>query len=734
MVFWRTSHLRSAALVAACLAVFSLQPAFGQQLSTSALGSSGETPILLRADDITQDQELGIVVARGSVEVANGERVLLSDTLSYNQNAKTVTASGNVRLLEPDGTVLFSEFMELSEDLLEGTIENIRVLLQDDARLAANGARRTGGNRTELAKGVYSPCEACKDDPQRAPLWQVKAQRVVHDQEGQQVTYTNAFLEMFGIPVMYTPYLSHPDPTVERRSGFLAPSYGTSTTSGTFVRVPYFWAIDDSQDLTFDPVYTIDDGLFGSGEYRRAFDDGEITISGSLGVADLQTTENGSTVTKEDELRGHVFVDASYDIDETWRAGLNMQRLTDKAYLRRFGYWTNPGNFATSEAFIEGFRGRHYAIAQALSFQELRSSVTADTPEIFPIMNYRGLGDADGTGGRWSLDAASRVLTDNDDADSRMISLHGGYRSEQITSFGLVNIFDMKLRGDLYHLDQLASASATGVAERDGFTGRLIPSIGYTASYPLARYSIQGRQVIEPVFAAFLAPNGGNPSEIANADSLGFEADYISLFDPNRVNGLDRIETGQRVVGGVKLTHFQDDGGRLQAFVGNSYRFREDASLRDDLNIRAGQSDFVGMLQASPNSFFDFGYRFNFSANDGRANRSEVYGTLGGSGLKLNGQYSFLRDTVSTDTPEVEELSLSGSSQLDEFWSVRASTLQDLTDGGDSLMHSVAMRYEDECFVFDGTFQRTFFTGEDVTPEDLLLFKLTFKTLGEVQF
>ena len=757
MVFWRTTQgcpgsdegpgIRSAAgsgFAVRCALVIALlgsvaalglpaKPVHAQQTLTGST-TGEEPPVLLRADEINQDQELGVVVARGSVEISNGLRVLLSDTLSYNQNAKTVTASGNVRLLEPDGTVIFAEFMELSEDLLEGTIENLRILLDDNARVAANGARRTDGNRTEMARGVYSPCVACQDDPERAPLWQVKAERVVHDQEEQVIEYSNAFLEMFGIPVFYTPYLSHPDPTVQRRSGFLAPSWGTKTVTDTFARIPYFIDIDDSQDITLDPIVTSNQGIIGSGEYRRAFDNGQLEITGSATIDDIEPEENSDDPVQEDEFRGHLFASAQFDLDETWRAGLDIERVTDKSYLRKFSFWTDPGNFATSKAYLEGFRGRNHFSVEGFSFQELRSDVTEDTPEILPLINYRGLGDADRFGGRWSIDATARALTDNDNADSQMISIDGGYRTEVISSWGLVNTFNANLRGDVYHVDHLAENSSTGIAEDDGFTGRLLPSLGYTASYPMARYSVYGRQVIEPIFAAFASPNGGNPSKIANVDSLVFETDYISLFDQNRVGGLDRVETGTRVVGGINLTHFQDNGGRFAAFLGNTYRFREDAALRDDLNLRAGQSDFVGFLQAAPSRYVDLGYRFNVSSDEFVSNRNDVFVGLGGSGLRFDGRYTFVRDTVSAATPQVEEVSLSASSKINQFWTVRANTLRDLREDGQSLSHAAGLRYEDECFIFDGAFTKNFFSGEDNSPESSLLFTLTFKTLGEVEF
>src|SRR3546814_15358023 len=91
-----------------------------------------------------------------------------------------------------------------------------------------------------MRRAVYSPCDLCKENPDRPPLWQLKAERVVHDQKAQEVRYNNVFLEMWGVPVLYSPYFQHPDPTVKRRSGFLPPLFGTMGEVGEFLRVPYY--------------------------------------------------------------------------------------------------------------------------------------------------------------------------------------------------------------------------------------------------------------------------------------------------------------------------------------------------------------------------------------------------------------------------------------------------------------------------------------------------------------
>lgn len=691
-------------------------------------------PVLLRAEEVTQDQELGVIVARGSVEIARGENIILADTLSYNRNAKTITASGNVQILEPSGEVIFAEYVELSEDMMEGTVENLRVLLSDNARIAAAGGRRTRGNTIDMARAVYSPCEVCQEDPDSPPLWQVKADRVVHDREARQVDYYDATVEVYGMPVAYFPYFTHPDPSVDRQSGVLLPTYGITENTGTFVRVPYFWAIDDSQDITFDPIYTdIQGGIF-SGEYRKHFDTGYVETSGSFTYADREESDATGTVLKRDEFRGHIFSRGTFHLDETWRTGWNINRSTDKTYLRKFNFWTDPGGFMTSDVYTEGFRGRNYASARAYSFQDLRLGDQSKTPLILPLLDYDGIGEADSYGGRWSLDANIRSLTDEDDADSQRVSVKAGYTKDFFTPWGLVTSLTGSLRGDVYYTDHRDQVNDIGDKVEDGFAGRIIPRVSAEMRYPLAHYSVGGRQVIEPIVALHAAPNGGNPTDIRNDDSSLFETDDGNVLSANRLAGLDRVETGQKAVGGIKLGDYSDDGSKITLFLGHSYRFSQDKQLRREVQMENQRSDWVGRLEVAPSEFFNAYYQFNIKRDELESNRNSVNVTAGGDGLRVSTQYDFVRSNFDPNTAQFEQLNLTISSKIAEYWTVSGSTLQDLRDDSDPLNYGLFVTYEDECFIFNGTFQRLFTRSADVKQEDILLFRVNFKTLGEVEF
>jgi LPS-assembly protein len=76
-----------------------------------------------------------------------------------------------------------------------------------------------------VARVYTPPVKVCKAHPEQAPTWQLKSDKIIHDQERELVEYHHAWLEMWGWPIFYTPYFSHPDPAVKRKSGFLMPTY-----------------------------------------------------------------------------------------------------------------------------------------------------------------------------------------------------------------------------------------------------------------------------------------------------------------------------------------------------------------------------------------------------------------------------------------------------------------------------------------------------------------------------
>ena len=173
-----------------------------------------ETDIHFTADEMQNDSENGIITAIGNVEIIRENLTLRADKVVYNQNTDHISAIGNVILLDETGNVMFADQIDLREHMKNADINNIKVVLRDKTRLAARSFRKKNDDTKVLRYAVYTPCDNCRG---KSPLWQIKAGKVIHNPEDKNIEYQNAFLEFKGTPILYTPYFSHPDPTVERR-------------------------------------------------------------------------------------------------------------------------------------------------------------------------------------------------------------------------------------------------------------------------------------------------------------------------------------------------------------------------------------------------------------------------------------------------------------------------------------------------------------------------------------
>ncbi|KZB70376.1 MULTISPECIES: LPS-assembly protein LptD [Thalassospira] len=673
--------------------------------------------ILFSADEVDYNQDLQTVTARGNVEISREGRILLADTVSYDRSQDVLTASGNVSITEPSGEVTFASHVELSGDFKEGIVEDIYVLLDENTRIAGSGARRSGGNFTEIAKAVYSPCKVCEDNGGNStPLWRIRAARVLHDANAKTVEYKDARLEVAGVPILYSPYFQHPDPTVKRQSGLLAPSFGSTSHVGSYFSQPYYWAIDKSKDMTFTPTYTTDEGPLLATEYRQRFDSGELEFVGSV------TNDN------EDKWKGHIDAEGRFDIDRTWRWGFDAEQATEKTYLSRYGF-ASP-SVLTSNMFTEGFRGASYTRADAYYFQGLKSDDDRDTtPLVLPHMQFHGQSSPAKYGSVTTLDLDALSLTRKEGANSHRVSAKAGWELPHVGTMGDVTKLSLSVRSDNYIVSDV---SRTGKSDYDGYAGRILPLAAIDWQMPFVSNQGAYHQVITPMVMAAWSPNGGNHDEIPNEDSQSFEFDDINLFAHDRFGGLDRAEDGFRASYGLEWGVYGPGGGYTSAMVGQSYRENANDTFAVGSGLEEHLSDYVGRLTVSPNRYLDLTYRYRLDNDDLSARRNQVILDAGSvDTLRINTSYvHFTDDAGSEEFDEREELYFQAERQFNQFWSGRAYGRYDI-DQSDPLEYGVGFVYEDECFIFDGRIRRTFYQDQDLGESDEFLFRLVFKTLGE---
>jgi len=693
-------------------------------------GAGDEPPVLLLADEVTYDRDLGIVTARGNVEISRGDQVLHADTVSYNENTRTVTASGNVSLTDEHGNTVFGDYVELTRDFKQVAIESIRLLLADQSRLAAASGTRTGGTVNELNYAVYSPCELCPKDPTRAPLWQIKAVKVTHNEAEHTIEYEDAWLEFFGVPVIYTPYLQHPDGTVKRASGFLAPKFGYNDDVGVHMETPYFWALAPDKDLTISPIFSTNEYPVLYGIYRQRVENGRFEIAASGNFAD----ENVPDVRLEDgDFRGHIDAFGRFDIDRNWRWGFDLERATDKTYERLFDF--SDERTLTSRAFAEMFDRRNYASFQGYAFQGTRAfDINDEAPIVAPLMDYNYVSEPVALGGYFTFDANGMMLSRIDGRDVQRASVNGGWRMPYTSSWGDIYTLSATMRADLYAFNDFDpdtdDPNPDGPTE-DGTAARLFPQVSLEWRYPFVRDHEGWQEVVEPIAAVTAAPNKSNFGDIPNEDSLDIEFDETNLFDPNRFVGLDRVDTGQRATYGLRWSFVTDEGGHGSFFLGQSYQFDDNVNFATGSGIEDNFSDIVGSVQLSPIEEFDLFYRFRVDTNSLSPRRNEALLSAGPPVLHLDLSYAFLSDEADPNTEfgDREEIAGRLSSQFTDHWSGFVAGRHDI-ESDRVLSYGVGIRYEDECFDIRASVEREEFQDQERNPDWKVLFSIGLKNLG----
>lgn len=720
-----------AALLAAVVVLLALAgPASAQQ-------PADDRQLLISADNVGRDEALGVVIARGNVEIADAQRVLVADVVSYNEATGVVTASGNVAVVEPSGDVLFADYIELTDGLAAGVARGLGVLMAEGARMAANGAIRTPMKdhpdeiESRMAKVVYTACDSCKEDPTRPPLWQIRARQVAHDTMSRDVVYRDAVMELGGVPVFYVPWFSHPDPGVDQRSGFLTPTWGTSSYLGFFTQIPYYWAIDDDLDLTFAPIITSKRGVILNGQVRHRFRRGFATLEGSLTRRDDDDRVTGG---ETNELRGNLRGAARLDLTRRFRAGAKLDLVTDKTYLDRYNIG-KPGNTLTNRLFVEGFTRRSYAQIEGLLFQGLRpDDVDTEIPRVLPHAQYSWLGEpVPDIGGRPHFDADLRSVSREDGTDSVRMEVKTGWKGQYIGPIGEIWTLAARALAQGYVVANPDDPAGLITTENDddGFVARIQPKGQIGVRWPLVRAQGTVRTIIEPQINAVIATEPDNGGLIPNEDSYSFELDDTNLMAMDRLPGQDRLDGGQRIDYGINFGVHGLSGGHTTAFIGQSYRFQTGGAYRQGSGAYDNLSDVVGRIRVEPHRDFSVQYRFRFDKDDFSNRHSEVDAFIDWDPIRFKASYLFLDGQVTSTGTDQSEFQGRLTLNLDDYWKVAAGTRYDIIN--DSFVKSLAgIFYEDECLNFAFTVEHSDYSYDDIKPDTAFKFSVNFVTLGNL--
>lgn len=700
-------------------------PATAAVNTTPLLKSSDD--VMLRADKIVYDTDTQVVTAMGRVEVDQDGRILQADRITYNQKTDTLTAEGNLSLMEPDGNVAFANHVVLTNSLRSGILNGFAALIGKNGKLAAVRATRDAGNKTVATRAAFTPCKICREKGEKNPLWEIRAYKVIYDEKRHRIYYHDAVLKVFGVPVLYTPYFSHPDPTIKRKSGILAPDVGNSTLLGTFVQAPFYISLTDSRDLTLAPMYTADAGVMLQAEYRERWNKGGMWLQPSVTY-----DANSDTTGQKHQYYSSIFGSGRIPITNVWNVGFDVQLTSNDTYLKRYDISSNDR--LVSDLFIEGVSGRSRLAITGYYFQGLRTNDDpASTPFVLPLVEYTYIPRGDILGGQFRFDINTSALHRDLGVDSARATAEMRWRLPIITGNGQLITVQANARGDVYRTqnNDPAATDLHGnlIPLNTRYIYRGLPYIAVDWRWPFVSQSPSRKTsfVVEPIAQLIAAPYGGNPDGIPNDDSVNFELDETDIFRFNPLPGYDRVETGPRANVGLRTETFFPTGS-VEVLLGQSFRLKPEKVFGPGSGFSGKHSDIVGRLSLKFPPYFSATHRVDIDQSNGKVRRNEVY--LDGNYGRTSLQLSYIRLAQQAVTPGLnsrEEVSAEGTLGLWEHWAAFAGARRDL-ERNQMLETEYGLGYEDECVRISLSYRRKFIRDRDVPPSTAVILRFKLKT------
>lgn len=673
-------------------------------LALAAQDAPSPRPAVLVADEVfvAADREL---VARGNVEAFQGAVRLKAQEIRYDRVTGQLTIVGPITLQDGDTITILASSAELSPSLQSGLLTGARIVIDQQLQLASAQMQRVNERYNQLYKTAVTSCNVCEDG--KAPLWQIRARRIVHDKEERQLYFDQAQLRVLDVPVFYVPRLRLPDPTVERTSGFLIPSFRSTSELGFGIKVPYFIALRDDRDLTVTP-YVSERTRTLELRYRQAFVNGDIEFNTAISRDDE----------RPDETRGYLFGGGSFDLRNDFKLEFDVEITSDDAYLQDYGY--SSKDRLESQLLLSRAKRDEFVAGSLINYQSLRDSEQSSTiPSLIGDLFYQRRFFPAGVPGelRFTANLHNHIRESDRDIVGRDVQrlnteanwlhgfdLPGGVRAE--TQIGLA--------GDVFNITQDSSTSQNQT--------QITPFTTLALRYPLSRTDQSGAtQFIEPI--AQFAWTGSSQLDIPNEESTLVDFDGGNLLALSRFPAPDRRERGAVGAFGVNWSRFALNGSEHALTLGQVLRKDADEDFTQSSGLSGTESDYLVAGQIKTQNGFAvtartlFNQSFDFTKAEFLGGYTHARGTLTGSYLWL------IKDPAESRFLDTSEIFLDGIFNIDEVWRARADWRYDLIENRSSTA-GIGVTYENECVEVDFSVRRRYTSSTSLEPSTSLGFTI----------
>ena len=746
----RLQALRRGLMASLALGLVAPSPALakdgaGQQpppapAQSPAAATQAPREVGFEANTVSYDSDGDIVTATGDVLLRSDDQSVRADAVTWNRKSGQIVATGNIRAVDEDGNQLFTDRLELTDELKAGAMSNLLLAFREGGRLAAVEGRRSDNGNIVLDRAAYSGCPVVDENGcDKKPSWRVTARRVFYDAEAKTVRFEGAYLELFGARILPLPGLSIRSDG-GANSGFLIPDFGITTNNGVEVVGSYYWRMAPNRDLLLSGYVFSDAAPMVSAQFRELSSKGAFQATGYLTYGS-RIPLNATAPTSERDIRGYVFANGRFQFNENWSVTGSARFASDRTFLRR--YDISRDDRLRSTINVERIDDKSYFSAQAWVTQALLVPIPQGlVPIALPLIDYRYRMDDPVLGGQIELQANTLAITRTAGQDTQRAFARAEWNLRRITGFGQEVTFTALLRGDMYHSDENEVTLTPTYRGLPGWQTRGVAIGAVDVKWPFVGGFLGGTQVVTPRVQLVASPPIEN-LDIPNEDARAIDLEDSNLFALNRFPGYDRIEDGVRLTYGADWsTEFP--GWRIKATIGQSYRLTDKPSLfPDGTGLTEQFSDIVGRTEIRFRDFLRFRHRYRLDKDNLAVRRNDIDATIGSDETYVELGYLRLNrdiDLASEDLQDREELRAAGRVAFAKYWSAFGSAVINLTDreedpsftadGFKPLRTRLGLAYADDCLEFGFTWRRDYASLADARRGDSFHVYFALRNLG----
>jgi len=497
----------------------------------------------------------------GDVLVKRADQLITADQVNYQNKQHIATASGDV-FYQQKGFSLHSDQAQLQLNDNTGKFNNNQFVIESThARASTKTTEMVNRNITRSEQVTYTTCAPGVND------WELQAETLELNNETGRGTGRNVWVEVFDMPLLYTPYISFPIDD-RRQSGILAPTFGSSDTTGADLAVPYYWNIAPNYDATITPRVMSQRGFMLGTEFRYLSHRSE----GQVSFEALNDTE-------VDEFRGQF----SFQDESRWSSRLtsdiDISAMSDDDYLEDFGnsLSISSDRYLKSHARLN-YRADNWTLLTKIdNYDSIDEAVSKASrphrrlPQVLFNLREQTVFDI----AKINMRNEFVYFDHSSEVRAKRLDIQPSISVPLRSPAGFITP-KLSVRHTSYRLDQQATSLNSNIE-------RTLPILSLDSGLFFERdLNFMGGliQTLEPR-AYYLYVPYENQDDIPVFDSSEFDFSYNQLFRDNRFSGADRIGDANQLTLAVTSRFIESNTGkeRLRASIGTIVYF-------DDLDVR----------------------------------------------------------------------------------------------------------------------------------------------------